>query len=243
MNQDSEHNHTSIATAVMERIAQEHVPQTGKAYFIARKGAMLIGLALCLAALVFGMSLVLFSLRVTGGWFALKAEGVRFLPSLGLLPLLLAVGLVVVGACAELLLRTFNFGYRKPLLYTGALIAVFTFAVGYGVAKTPLHRAVYDRVQAPGPKGPLWAGLYPAPRPDQDRPYVVGVAHDVSDAGFWLRTRGLDELRVFIVGETELPQGRGIMENDFVLVLGPLREGGIRARSVRLVPDELGRRE
>lgn len=240
MEEHKEQLHTSIAESVMERISQKHVPQTSRAHFIVRKAATVIGLAFCLATLVFGMSLVLFSLRLTGGWFALKAEGVRFLPSLGLLPLLLVVGLVLVGACAELLLRRFNFGYRRPLLYTGLLIALFTFAVGYGVTKTPLHRAVYSHLQSPGSKGPL-AGLYPAQSPDMGRPFVVGIAHDITSEGFWLRTRGLDELRVLVAEETELPRERGITENDFVLVLGQVRAGGMHARSIRFVPDELGK--
>lgn len=241
MEEHKEQIHTSIAESVMEKIAQEHLPQKGKAYFVARKAAMLVGLVLCLAALVFGMSLVLFSLRVTGGWFALKAEGVRFLPSLGLLPLLLLAGLVVVGACAELLLRTFNFGYRKPLLYTGALIAVFTFAVGYGVTKTPLHRAMYERAHMPGPGGRAWSGLYPGPKPDPSRSYIVGVVHDISDTEFSLRTRATEELRVFITADTELPPERALVEDDFVLVLGPLRKGAVQARRVQFVPDELRR--
>lgn len=236
--------HTSITDSVMDKIAQEKLPQNGRMYFVARKVALICGLTLCLLALVFGMSLVLFSLRMTGAWFALKEEGVRFVPSLGVVPLLLVAGLVVVGACAELLVRTFQFGYRRPLLLTGLLIAVFTFAVGYGVAKTPLHRAMYDHIRGPdGAHPPLWAGLYPPSQLDMARPFIVGVAHDITDDGFVLRTRGLDELRVLVARETELPHEREVMENDFVLVLGQLREGVVRARVVRFVPDELRRRE
>ncbi|MBP9686598.1 MAG: hypothetical protein KBD66_02245 [Candidatus Doudnabacteria bacterium] len=241
MQEHNEQPHTSITDSVMEKISLEHVPQKGRAYFVVRKVALVVGLAVCLAALVFGMSLVLFSLRLTGAWFALRAEGVRFVPSLGLLPGILLAGLVVVGACTELLLRKFGFGYRKPLIYSGVLLAVFTFAVGYGLTKTPLHRAMYERAHMPGPGGPAWSGLYPAPKPDLSRSYIVGVVHDISGTEFSLRTRATEELRVLITADTELPPGRALVEDDFVLVLGPLREGVVQARRVQFVPDELRR--
>ncbi len=228
----------TITNSVMEQITEKKIPQTTRGYFLLRKVVAIVGLSVSLLVLVFCISLVVFRLKVSGAWFLFIDGRERFLIGLGMVPWLLVVSIVLVALCAELILRRFGFGYRRPVLYTGAALLVVVMGVGYVVTQTPLHRSMYNKVNGPVP-APWFGTLYPKAHMIAPKYVFLGLVHDLDADGFFLRTRGAADVRVVVTADTQLPVERPVGEEDFVLVVGSQENTVVVARGIRFVPDEL----
>ncbi|MGH7175533.1 MAG: hypothetical protein ACREGR_04210 [Minisyncoccia bacterium] len=147
---------------VLERIRKGEVSMRPRRYFILRAiGASVVAL-LALACSVFALSFVIFAIHESGEQFLLGFGTRGLVTFVTLFPWLSLVVSVLLLIALEVLLRTFRFGYRLPLLGIFFWILAAAVAGSVIVNLTPLHSFLLERAdqdQLPV-LGPLYEQLH-----------------------------------------------------------------------------------
>jgi hypothetical protein len=210
-------------------------------HFILLSALGVTGALILLLALVYAVSLGVLFLRASGAWFLPSFGGRGWFDFFRSLPwlLILLLGLFVV--VLEVLVRRFEFVYKKPLLISVVGIVLVIFGGGFVLSLTPLHRelAFFDRH---GMLPPPFTGLYRAPfrmHPDDVYNGTI-VAHTAT--GFVMTDRGESTTSVIITSVTRLPFGEDFAPGDTVVVIGDRSATDtINAYGIReLVPEAPG---
>jgi hypothetical protein len=202
------------------------------------RGALLaVGTAAVGLALLYFVSLALFSMRASGAWFAPSAgwRGVgALLRSLPWLVVALAAAFVVL---LEAMVQRYSVAYRRPLLYSAAGVVALVAIGSLALSRTQLHPAALRSFEAGhlGIAGPMYRALGEPMLRDVHR----GVVTQVTPGGFVLTTRRGQAVAVATGTGTNVAGGRPLELGDTVLVLGEIRDGAVVAWDVRMIPDDL----
>jgi hypothetical protein len=141
-------------------------------------------------------------------------------------PWLLLLGALVFLVILEILVHSFAFAYRRPLLYSlGGLTIIVV--LGTVVLYVVVPATILDRVLEQGrPLHTPSAHVHPGE--------IVAINED----GFILRSRGQEELLVMILPETRFPAGMDLSQGDRIVVMGErIASGTIAAMGVRRMDD------
>ncbi|MBI2888653.1 MAG: hypothetical protein HYY10_01890 [Candidatus Liptonbacteria bacterium] len=135
----------NLKEKILGVIREGHAKMRPRWHFVFERALIGAGVALLLLALLYLASFMVFSLRQSGAWFAPQfgSRGwLTFLRSLPWVLIFFSVGFIVA---LEVLVRKYEFAYRKPLLYS--LVGVALIVALGGLIAAPWHRSVLGAAQ------------------------------------------------------------------------------------------------
>lgn len=237
MNDDSRH----MRESVMKAIHEQEVRMRPRWQFVLVSVLVATGTITLMLAIMYALSLAVFFLHQSGAWFvpAFGARGwMEFMRSVPWLLVVLVSAFIVL---LEVLVRRYQFVYRKPLMLSVAGI-IGLIALGSTVlAVMPFHGAM---------AGYAIRGVLPPPvdqlyRPDNRRIVRTDSIHrgmivGTSSEGFMVAEGGDgDSVMVVVSGDTRLPYGQDFTVGDIIVVVGDrVGTGTVRAFGIRSVERE-----
>jgi len=228
MNNKQEKNH--IAEKVLGKIKKGKIKMRPKMYFVLGAILLVLGFFLLVLLVPYLVSLIVFSLRVSGVLFLPKFgfSGMRTMfSSLPWLLILITISLIVL---LEMFARKFTFVYRKPIIWSLLTIVGIISVGSFLISKTPLHSNLFWESQ----KKPLpTAGIiYRDFRPKRDTNIYNGIVVELIDNGFTMKTLYGDIFTISINPETKLMPDMNFQENDTVIVLGKIDNNIVQALDI-----------
>ncbi len=230
----TEFDHNSIREKLQQAISSGHVVMRPKWHFVLKTILAIFGGVIIFIALLFFISFTIFILHSTGVWFipGFGLTGIyAFLlatPWLLLLPSLVFIGVL------EILVRRYEFGYRRPLIFTVCGIIGIAVIGGIAVANTALHKK-FSRF-ADEHHVPFARNLYHRFEDEQFDNIHPGRITTTTSDGFIMDTRMPMMIRVHLASTTQLGDSVRIIQNEMVLVFGELMNGEVQAIGIRLLP-------
>jgi hypothetical protein len=229
-------NISQFSKDILEKIKDEDVKMKPKAHFVLKSVLYIVASSVVFLFIVYLSSFIVF--------FS-KMHGVEHAPGFGLvglqifltsLPWLLVLGVLLLIVVLELLVRHFEFGYRKPILYS-LFAVVLIVSLGSGVlAKTSFHNSLHERSLEH--RLPVGAGLYEGYIQRQQGNIFRGEVEEVHEHGFELESHFDEELFVEIDESTRIRPPGEVEEDDLVVVIGKRIGDKIIAKGVQIIGDD-----
>ena len=234
---DNNSQKSLITGKVLEKIKNGKIKMRPKIYFILK--AILVGLGVAVIAIfiLYLISFIVFTLRMSGIWFApgFGFYGVKiFLVSLPWLLILIAIILIIV---LEILVKYFSFAYRRPILYSVLSIIMLVLLGSFALSQTKIHPYLFQKSQEK--HLPVAGKFYRDFGAGKFRNAHRGVVSEITEKGFKIETPDNETLNIIITPETRFPFGKDIKENDSIMILGGRDNGAVRAFGIRKVDDNL----
>ena len=234
MNNKQENN--SIAEKVLGKIKRRQIKMKPKIHFIFGTTLLVLGVLVLILFIPYLISLIVFSLRVSG---------VLFLPKFGLpgmsillssLPWLLILITTFLILLLEIFARKFTFVYRKPAIYSLIAIIVIIFTGIFIIEKTSLHSSLFWKAQ--DKSLPAIGMIYRDFGSRKIDNIYHGIIIEMIDSGFKIETLCGEVITIRINSETNFISGTEFQENDIVVALGEIKEDSVQALNVRKVEQD-----
>ena len=132
---------------VLGAIKNGKVKMRPKWHYVLKTALAITGGVLLSLALLYLVSFIFFALRANGVWFmpAFGLSGMRtFVMSLPWLLIFTSLLFIII---LEILVKRYAFAYRKPLLYSVLGILALAIIGGFALARAPFHRSLLRRAQ------------------------------------------------------------------------------------------------
>lgn len=236
MNNDNKtENQIDIKDRVLEQIKSGKVSMRSKAYFLAKLGLLSFVTVLTTLVSIFLLSFIIFSSSLDGSLFLVRFGGYGLYNFVLTLPWYLLVVDIFLLLFLDLLLKSFRFGYKSPVLYLfiGTIVVVtivsttlnmtsfhqrFMNTVGEG--KVPFLPNIYTGVGSEKQKPGTWKGYVGKINGNSFKfKYVKGVSGEYGDA------------EVFAVNEITVVDK--LLEGDLVFVAGNILDNRIMAYGIK----------
>jgi hypothetical protein len=135
----------SLQNKILDAIKTGEVKAKSKWYFYGQSAALAMGLIITGLLLLFLSSLIVFSLKQNGAWFA-ASFGFYGLKILFMsLPWILIIAVATLLVLLERLLKHYKFSYQQPMLYSFVGIGLL-FALGtIFISKAHLHEELFEQ--------------------------------------------------------------------------------------------------
>ncbi len=233
MNQ--EQNKESIKQNLLDKIKRGEIKILPRSHFVLKAILIITGIIITFGATLYIISFMLFAFRKSPLQFLPEFGfgGLRML--FGAFPWTLIIIAIVFIAILETLVKRYSFAYRNPLLYSALAIIGLVITISFIVGQTPLHKRMFQQVQA---------GRMPFARPlyrdlDFGRPENVlyGIVLETSENNFTFETPEGKILTVNIVPGTISPRQREIEKGDYIMVIGKIKDGIIKADGIKKLPE------
>ena len=201
-----------------------------KICFILKSVALISGVFLLFLFIIYLISFIFFSLRLSGAWFLPRFGflGIKIL--FGSLPWLLVLAAAILIIVLEMSAKHFTFVYRRPAVYSLLGVIAIVLTIGFFVNKTPLHPNLFLRARdnhLPA-IGPLYRN-FGSPR----IPNVhFGIVSEITDNGFLIKTPHGETITVIIPPEI-LPLETEVKKGDAVVVIGEREGDTVRAFDIK----------
>lgn len=226
-------DNNSVKDVILQRIQDGEAAMRPRWHFVVKSLLVIAAVIILVFVLMIIGSFIAFVMQQNGGWFA-PGFGLR-----GLQPLLVSIPWVLVGVSVvfvvllEIMVRQYQFAYRKPVLLTllGVLLVVFSGSAA--LAKGGVHYNVLERVE----RGEFRAVklLYKKKQQETSNPHVyMGNIQMVTRDGFVLLQRDDTEVYVRVGDHVRMKPGTDPSVGDVVTVLGRLVDDGlVDARAIK----------
>ncbi len=226
-----------ITGKVLEKIKSGRVKMRPKAHFVLKTALAALGFILIILFVLYLISFIVFTLRMSGIWFApgFGFYGIKiFLVSLPWILISIAIILILI---LEILVKHFSFAYRRPILYS--ILGIITLALlgSFIIGQTRIHPRFFQQAQERNL--PVAGKFYRDFGAGKFRNAHRGVVSEITDNGFKIETVRNETLNIIITPETRFPFGKDIKENDIVMILGERDNCAVRAFGIRKVDDNL----
>lgn len=226
----------SLSERVLERIKSGEVSMKSKTYFVLKGAFIVLALAISTLFLLYIASFVIFSMRISGVWFA-PAFGFQGLGVLiSSLPWLLIAGALILLGMVEILVRYFSFGYRKPVVYTLIIALAFVSLGSLFFNKAGVHNYLFSHTEKKNT--PVMRHLYKKYEVDQKGFLHRGAVTKLTENGFVLEKPGGNKFNVKVSSSTKTHCIDNISKGDALVVLGESKKDIIRSEAIK----EIGRR-
>ncbi|MDO8558670.1 MAG: hypothetical protein Q7S09_05860 [bacterium] len=231
----NEENKKPIQEEVLAAIKSGLVHMRPRWHFALRAALGALGGVILFLALLYLISFIFFALRQTGAWFV-PVFGFRALyAALRAIPWLLVLLSLGFIAVLEILVRRYAFAYRRPLLYSLAVISAVVIFGGVVVAETSVHHRLFRRsAENRFPVGSKFYRMYGTPRLQNIH---EGTIAEITPEGFGLKTQRGESLRILVTPQTRFPLGTDFAEDDTVVVFGERQDGAVMAKGIRKIDD------
>ena len=220
----------TLRDSVLSAIESGKVTMRPRWQYVLKAALLIAGAVLTALTALFLISFAVFSLRKNGAWFAptFGLRGVRELfLSLPWLIILLAVIFIVL---LEVLVRRYQFAYRRPLLYTAVGVLLLAVVGGVVIGDTDFHEGLFEQARLHHP--PLWGLLYENCCRPPSGWVTAGVIIQKTTVGFRLQTDD-ETYDVLVTPQTSFPYGTIFSQGDRVVVVGERNDDTITAQGVR----------
>lgn len=165
----------TLKDTILEKIESDQVKMRPKLFYVLKVGLVAaVGVAILVVVSLL-TSFILFSIWVSDRAFLLGfgARGINTF--LMLFPWRLFILAFVLVVIFTVLIRSFRFGYRSPILYFSIIALGLSIGSGFLIARTPLHQGLSERDRVH--HLPVLHGIYhhvsrPAPSNDVFRGFV-----------------------------------------------------------------------
>lgn len=230
-------NTSPIQDKVLASIKSGHVHMRPRAFFIARVLALVAVVVAVFLVSIFFVSFVFFALQESGQTsllgFGARGFGIFF----SIFPWVIVGSILVLLILLELLLRTFRFGYRIPVLRVLIGVVVLTVLAGAAVALTPLHSLLLE--QADNDNLPVIGGLYGSVHEShKDIGVFRGTVISVATSSFMFshddRDRDTDDGTWAVIPPPGMSLGT-VHVGDKVYVAGDAVNGVIRSYGIQIL--------
>jgi len=205
-----------------------------KAYF-AFKLAILACLAtLVLITSVLLISFTLFSVKATGHLLLLGFGWHGFNAFMALFPWTTFCVDIVLVFLLDMLLRYFEFGYRRSIIFLFLATAVLLVLIGYGVSMTSFHGRLLRRAERH--QLPVFGGLYTGlRRPHPEQGVFQGTVTAIGPGVFILDRDGDqdDASTTRVIVPPDLDPSQYVQVGDHVFVGGDVIRGELHAYGFR----------
>lgn len=215
----------------MEKIKTQGLKMKPRIFF-ALKGILIISAAVLVALLcLFLFSFIIFACKASGACYVSGFGRNGFMVFLNLFPWALVLALLSLFLILETLIKKFSLAYKRPVIYSLAVIAFFIALGGTLVNKTPLHPHLWERAEQNRLPfaGRMYFGLAEK-RPDQM--HFLEITATTTD-GFMAKTPQNQEIHVVITEVTKTVQGLQI--KDKIIVFGWTRENVLQAQGIKKI--------
>ena len=228
MNNKQENN--SIAEKVLGKIKRRQIKMKPKIHFIFGTTLLVLGVLVLILFIPYLISLIVFSLRVSG---------VLFLPKFGLpgmsillssLPWLLILITTFLILLLEIFARKFTFVYRKPAIYLLISIMVIIFTGSFMIEKTSLHSSLFWKAQ--DKSLPAIGMIYRDFESRKIDNMYHGIIIEMIDNDFKIETLCGEVVTIRTNPETNFISDMELQENDTVVILGETKDDSIQALDV-----------
>ncbi len=199
-----------------------------KAYFIVRTALFTLSVIALLLFLIYLVSFIVFSLRISGVWFlpTFGFFGIRTL--LGSLPWLLILLVAALIVLLELFAGRISLVYKKPVVYSLFAIIAIVVTVGLVVGFSPLHAKLFH--SGLPFIGPLYQGYGTADFHNVHNGRISAITAN----GFTMETPNGNMLTVI----TNDAMKQGLKEGDYVLVVGAKTDSTIKATILKKIDQD-----
>jgi len=233
---DNLKNEKSISETVLDEIKRGDIKMKPKIYFILRVFLLVLGIIAVSAFILYLISFIVFSLRVSGVWFlpGLGMLGVKlFLFSLPWLLIIISLLLIII---LEILARYFKFVYQRPIIYSVLAIIIIIVLATFVIGKTQLHSGLMGRAQ----QGclPLMGKFYRDYGVLKSQNMHKGIVLEIIGSGFIIEANRGRILKVIISSDTYLSK-KEIEKGDKIMVIGLVEDDIIKAEKVLIIPTKI----
>lgn len=225
----------NIKEEVLNKIKTGQINMRSKAYFVVKLGFLSVLTVLITIISIFLLSFVLFSSSLDGSLFLVRFGGFGLYNFVLTLPWYLLLVLIFLLILLDLLLKSFSFGYKSPVVFLfGGTFLVITGASTL-INFTPLHQKlmstveknktlpfhnIYDGVDSRYQKPGTWKGYVGKINGNSFKfRYVKGIKGDFGEA------------EVFAVNEITVVDK--LTEGDLVFVAGNILDNRIMAYGIK----------
>lgn len=220
---------TTIKDSIMEQIESGVIEMRPRWHFVAKAGLIFSLLVIGMLFLVYVMNFIVFML-VSSGAILMPLFGVKgLLEFLHEVPWILALASLSLFVFLYVLVKRFSFAYRKPVLLVVSMMLVTTAGLSLFVYMSPLNQVLENRVVGGYRGAPAQLHVWYSSAPKRiTEGKVVRVEAEYFDM-IDIENRAVV---VHMLPETRLPV-QAIEAGDWVVVLGPRRDGIIEAVGVK----------
>lgn len=221
----------SATDKVLESIKAGQLKKFSIWHFIRKTILKISGAVIVSLVLLYLVSFILFILHRTGaiyapdfglhGWFA-------FFVALPYLPILLSIILAVIFL---ILVKRYQFIYRRPLIYSTIAVVLVTAIGGYLIAQTDFHARLFEDAKHNGP--PVIGEFYRHYGLHESSNIHTGTIIEMNESGFIMENDRDETLTVIIGSEVNIHHGDVLAKGDDVFVYGDRDNGTIQAVGVR----------
>lgn len=223
----------SIQDKISKAIEQGQVKPRSKWYFHVQGALFAFGVILLSLVLLFVSSLIIFSLRQNGAWFApgFGLLGLKIL--LGSMPWLLVFAAIGILALLEFLLKHYKFTYQRPLLYSFVAIGLIFTTGTIIISGTSLHSNLFQNSAGRGfIQG---EGIYKHYGMPKHRSVIPGEIIAINERGCDIRTPLKELFSVIINDQTQTQSDSDFEVGDIVIVIGKRQGNIINAAGIKKV--------
>lgn len=220
----------SLKEKLLMRIQSGEIPMRPRVHFILISSLAVGAILLLVLSAIYLFSLAFFGLDARGA-FLMSAFGPRgFWELLVALPLsLLAIGICML-AVSEILARRFAFTYRRPVLYSLAMLLVLVGAGSGLFYASDAHELLREQAE----QGPMTSlrSVYRTFVTDPLPRGYPGTVLATTTNGFLLQTLEDETVEVIVTPQTRMPRG-DVMIGTEVFVGGERDDDTVEAFGVR----------
>lgn len=224
----TEEQHNSIKDRLLSDIESGKVGMRPKWHFFLRAALLLLGVVLASLALLYVVSFTVFVLRENGALFAAHF-GLRGIHALLLgMPLIFILLAIIFIGILEVLVRKYEFAYRRPLTYSVLGITLLLIIGGIIIDRVHVHQSLFRQAQEN--RLPIGGGLYT--RMHAGKRATVGIIRQQISNNYRVEGHHKETIFVIVTEQTLLPV-EPLRVQDIIMVLGPREGNVVRAQGVR----------
>ncbi len=221
---------------LMKKINEGELSMKPRWHFILKTFLFTVAVLLMALITVYLLSFVMFVLHENGVWFA-PAFGAA-----GLVIFIVSSPWIIISLVGlfcfllYLLVRNYAFSYRKPFVYSLIGVVFVVIALSSLIQQTTMHRRVHNFAlerNVPG-LAPFYRQAEDFRPRDMTRGAIVGIGDD----RVTIKNENDENLIVVITKITKQPKDTVYKVNDEILVFGPIENGTIKARGIKLLPQD-----
>ncbi|MBP8994370.1 MAG: hypothetical protein KBG30_11270 [Bacteroidales bacterium] len=235
MNKQSFQNQNPKKENALDKIKKGEVKMRPRIYFIFRILLWVLGIILIFIAGVYLVDLIFIVLHKSGLWFTLGFGPKGIMIFLGNFPWVLLLITLIFVALLETLIRRFSITYKRPLIYSVLAILILISLVGFFIQKSSFNEHILKRAEEG--RLPITHHFYNRYGMQKPENVFLGTVVEISnDKNFIIKKEDGTLIKVEILPNTHFPPRFEIKVGDYVIIMGEIKDGVIRADDIRNAP-------
>ncbi len=228
----NKNNNNTLGNEILDKIKEGKIKMKSRSYFVMRAILFALGVCVLFLFVIYLISFIVFSLRVSGLVFlpGFGFFGLRIL--LGSLPWLLIILAGVLVIVLEVFAKHVSFVYKRPVVYSLLGIIGIVLITGFIIGFSPFHTSLFHNAREG--RLPLIGQLYRGYGAPRFHNFHNGSIIEITSDGFTMETPNGETLSVV----TSDVMKKDLSEDDKVLVIGERKGDTIQANVLRKIDED-----